>query len=107
MSFFKIDLSNVSEGLSHQRSNFTQIIRYCYHNNYKLIKPIFKLNGKHNNNNTRKTDLSEYYNLDGITINGELFRLYNDNDNFKKETINYVPKMKYGLVKYDPAFSNL
>ena len=90
MQYFKIDLSNISAGLSHQISNFNTIICYCYHNNYKLIKPIFTLTGKHNNNNTLKTDLSKYYDLDRITINGELFRLYNDD--FKKETIYYKAK---------------
>lgn len=105
MSFFKIDLSSIAAGLTHQKGNLVVIIRYCYHNNLKLIKPIFTLCGQHNNNNTLKTDLSEYFDLDGITINGKQFRLYNDD--FKKETINYVPKIKYGIVSYDPAFSNL
>lgn len=103
MHFFKIDLAKLSAGLSHQLSNFNAIILYCYHNNYKLIKPIFTLTGRHNNNNTLKTDLSEYFDLDGITINGELFRLYNDD--FKKETINY--KAKHSLVRLDHGFANL
>lgn len=97
-------MSNVSAGLTHQQANFTQIIRYCYHNNYKLIKPIFTLTGNHNNNNTLKTDLSEYYNLDGITVNDELFRLYDDD--FEKETINYVPKIESDGLLPTP-FSNL
>lgn len=107
MSFFKINLSSYAAGLIHQKSNLDVIILYCYHNNLKLIKPIFKLDGIHNNNNVLETDLSEYFDLEGITINGEQFRLYNDDDDFKKETINYIPKMKYGLVSENPAFSNL
>ena len=102
MQYFKIDLSNISAGLSHQISNFNTIICYCYHN-YKLIKPIFTLTGKHNNNNTLKTDSSKYYDLDRITINGELFRLFNDD--FKKETIYY--KAKHHLVRLDSGFGNL
>ena len=105
MSFFKIDLSSIAAGLTHQKVNLSTIIRYCYHNNLKLIKPIFTLDGIHNNNNTLKTDLSEYFDLDGITINDELFRLYNDD--FKKEIINYKSTMKHGLVDTDPNFSNL
>jgi hypothetical protein len=108
MPFFKIDLSSISAGLTHQKSNLHTIIRYCYHNNLKLIKPIFKLHGIHNNNNALETDLSKYFDLDRITINGKKFKLYNDNDNFKKETINYGhPKINGGLVVGDPAFSNL
>jgi len=105
MTFFKIDLSMGAWGLSHQKSNFTAIILYCHHNNLKLIKPIFKLTGKHNNNKTLKTDLSNYFDLDGITIDDQQFKLYDDDLN--NETINYIPKLKYGLVRGDPAFSNL
>lgn len=105
MPFFKIDMSGVEAGLTHQLSNLSAIIKYCYLNNLKLIKPMFILAGHHNNNNTLKTDLSEYFDLDEITVNGEQFRLYNDDCN--KETINYIPELKYGLVSHDPAFSNL
>jgi len=102
-NFFKIDLSICLAGLSHQKSNFISIIRYCYHNNFKLIKPIFTLSGKHNNDKLLKTDLSEYYDLNGITINGKKFRLYNDD--FKKDTTNY--KAKNSLVRLDRGFSDL
>lgn len=105
MKFFKIDLSICSSGLSHQKSNFATIIRYCYHNNLKLIKPIFKLSGKHNNNKELKTNLSKYYDLNNITVNGEQFKLYDDHDDLKKNTINY--RAKHRLVSKDPKFANL
>ena len=74
MDYFKIDLSTISAGLSHQTSNLSVIIKYCFINNLKLIKPIFKLHGHHNNNNSLITDLSKYYDLNGITVNGNLFK---------------------------------
>lgn len=103
--YFKIDLSICSAGLSHQKSNFSSIIRYCYHNNLKLIKPIFTLTGKHNNNKILKTDLSKYYDLDRITINDKQFKLYNYDINNDKYTIKH--KATNGLVRLDPKFSNL
>lgn len=103
--YFIIDLSICCAGLSHQMSNFMSIIRYCYHNKLKLIKPIFILTGKHNNNITLKTDLSKYYDLDRITINGEQFKLYNNDINNYKNTIKY--KAKNDLVRLDNGFSNL
>jgi len=105
MIYFKIDLSTISAGLTHQQGNFTAIIRYCYHNNLKLIKPIFTLSGNHNNNNTLKTDLSKYFDLDGITVNGEPFKLYNDIDN-----IDYTIKKKsykHEILTSDCIFQNL
>ena len=53
------------------------------------------LEGKHNNNNQLITDLSEYYDLNGITVNGELFKLY---DNDVKYT--YTIKKKITRVDY-------
>jgi hypothetical protein len=103
--YFKIDLSKCFAGLTHQKSNLNTILLYCYHNNLKLIKPIFNLTGKHNNNKTLKTDLSKYYDLDGITINGEKFRLYDYDINNDKNTIKY--KAKNYLVRFDSGFSNL
>ena len=36
MKFFKIDLSAIRCGLTHQLGNYKTLIRYCYHNNLKL-----------------------------------------------------------------------
>ena len=90
MKYFKIDLSNMVAGLTDQKSKFIHILKYSYHNNLKLIKPIFILEKIHNNNNKIVTDLSKYFDLDKITINDKQFILYDDNINFKKETINYT-----------------
>lgn len=92
MSYFKIDLSPINAGLSHQTSNFKVLIKYCFLNNLNLIKPKFKLIGSHNNNKELNSDLSKYYDLNNITVNDKPFRLYDDNDN-----IEYTMKKKtYG-----------
>jgi len=105
MEYFKIDLSTINAGLSHQRSNLCTIIKYCFINNLKLIKPIFILHGKHNNNNELSVDLSKYYDLNGITVNGNLFKLYDDD---VKYTYTIKKKSyKYGLIDMDPRFKNL
>ena len=104
MEYFKIDLSTITAGLSHQRANLKVIIKYCFTNNLNLIKPIFLLEGKHNNNNQLITDLSEYYDLNGITVNGKLFKLYDD----VKYTYTIKKKnYKGGLLRLDPIFKNL
>ena len=101
--FFKIDLSTIYAGLSHQTSNFKSIIAFCYYNNLKLIKPKFNLIKKHNNNKgIQGTDLSKYYNLDNITFNGKLFKLYDDNNDIEYT----IKKNKYknGVLKFDKLF---
>lgn len=104
--YFYIDLSIVSAGISHQISNFRSILNYCYMNNYKLIKPIYKLNGKHNNNKEIKTDLTKYYNFDNIYVDGKKFKFY-DND-LKKYNNKDVKKYKAKVIqlKRDPLFKN-
>ena len=104
MAYFKIDLSTINAGLTHQTANLRTIINYCFINNLKLIKPIFTLSGDHNNNNELKTDLSKYYDLNGITVNGHLFKLYDD--------INYTYTItkntyKHGLLYNNSTFQNL
>ena len=104
MSYFKIDLSSTSAGLTHQQVNLKTIINYCFTNNLKLVKPNFILSGSHNNNMTLKTDLSMYYDLDSITVDGNLFKLYDDFDcEYTIEKKSY----KYGLLTNDPRFQNL
>ena len=105
MSYCKIDLSSINAGLSHQRSNLRTIIRYCFVNNLKLIKPIFKLHGKHNDNNELTSDLSEYYDLDGITVDGKPFKLHDD-DNYSY-TINKREYSHGGSLRFVEPFKNL
>ena len=50
----KIDLGSINAGITHQLGNFRAIIQYCYLNNKKLIKPIFKLHKSHNPNINKK-----------------------------------------------------
>ena len=97
MSHFKIDLTSIKAGLSHQITNFKIIITYCFMNNLKLVKPIFTLTGNHNNNNELKSDLSKYYDLDNITIDGNLFKLYDDDVKYSytiKKKKSYKHKFK-------------
>jgi len=104
MSYFKIDLSTINAGLTHQTGNLRTIINYCFTNNLKLIKPNFILYGLHNNNTTLKTDLSMYYDLNSITVDGKLFKLYDDFDymyTIKNESY------KDGLISNNPTFQNL
>jgi hypothetical protein len=107
MKFFHTDLSACNAGLSHQMSNFNTLIRYCYHNNLKLIKPIFTLTGVHNNNKTLKSDLSKYYNLDDLTIDDKPFTLYDYDNNIhnNENTIKY--KAKNSLIRMDKGFADL
>jgi len=107
MDYFKIDLRSINAGLHHQIDNFMTIIKYCYLNNKKLIKPIFKLDKKHNLNIKRniKTDFSEYINIDTIKVDNKPFKLYDDNDE-----IDFTVKRKkyiFGLIKQDELFVNM
>lgn len=81
MNYFKINLSTIYAGLTHQRGNFIKIIKYCYCNDLKLVKPIFTLTGYHNHGHKLETDLSEYFDLENITVDGNPFKLYDDSDN--------------------------
>ena len=104
MTHFKIDLTSIKAGLSHQISNFKIIITYCFMNNLKLVKPIFILTSNHNNNNELKSDLSKYYDLNNITVDGNLFKLYDDvNYSYTIKKKSY----KHHLVRNDPIFQNL
>lgn len=82
MDYFKIDLSSIKVGITHQLGNFRGIIQYCYLNNKKLIKPIFTLHKRHNPKLKKhiKTDLSEYININTIKVNNKPFKLYDDCD---------------------------
>ena len=79
--YFKINLSSIKCGLTHQLGNYKTLIRYCYHNNLKLIKPIFILSGKHNSGKDIASDFSKYYDLSNIKVNDKLFKVYDDVDN--------------------------
>ena len=107
MEYFKVELIHLPRGLLHCKDNYESLIRYCYYNKLNLIKPIFRLHGKHNNNKFITCDLSKYFDLDNITVNGEQFILYNDDDN-----IDYNIKFKKGVntcgyFPGDKRFSNL
>jgi hypothetical protein len=107
MEYFKVELIHLPRGLLHCKDNYESLIRYSYYNNLNLIKPLFKLHGKHNNNKFIICDLSKYFDLDNITVNDEKFLLYNDNDN-----IDYNIKFKKGVntcgyFPCDKRFSNL
>lgn len=101
--YLKIDLSTISAGLSHQKSNLVEIIKYCYDNNLKLIKPIFTLTGNHNKGKTLRCDLSKYYDLNSITVDGMKFKMYDDNP--ENEYTIKKKRYKYGLLRNDPIFS--
>ena len=77
-SFFKIDLCDIHVGISHHISNYKAIIKYCYENKLKLIKPIFTLTGHHNNGKEIISDLSMYYDLDNILVNDDKFTVYDE-----------------------------
>ena len=77
-SFFKIDLRDIHVGISHNISNYKAIIKYCYENKLKLIKPLFTLTGHHNNGKDIISDLSIYYDLDNILVNDDTFTVYDE-----------------------------
>lgn len=79
-SFVKIDVNSLRAGISHHESNYKSFIKYCYENNLKLIKPDFRLTGSHNNGNEIISDLSVYYDLDNITVNNEIFQVYDKSE---------------------------
>ena len=103
-NFFSIDLSCISAGLSHQTANLKILIYYCYINNLKLIKPIFRLTGKHNNNHNLCTDLSEYYDLNNILVDNKPYILY-DKEYFDEFTIK-KKRYRWGLLRTDKMFIN-
>lgn len=100
-----IDLSAISAGLSHQKSNLFHLIRYCFSQNIKLIKPIFRLCGSHNKGKEIQSDLSKYYDLDKVAVNSHPFPLY---DPIKFTYGHKIPKREYnrGLLKTDELFNN-
>ena len=104
--FFSIDLSSIENaGLSHQTSNLKVLIMYSHMNNLKLIKPTFTLTGMHNNNNKIYSDLSEYYDLNNISLYNKPYMLY-DKEYFNGFTIE-KKQYKYGLLIMDKVFSNV
>jgi hypothetical protein len=106
--YIKIYLDSISAGLSHQKSNLSRLIRYCFDNNLKLIKPIFNLSGIHNNGISLRSDLSEYFDLDNIKVNGKQFVLFDDDKN-NSTTTNVIENRYYehGLLRNDDIFSNV
>ena len=105
MVFFFADISSINEGLSHQMSNLKTLIKFCYKYDLKLIKPVFKLTKNHNNNIQIETDMSKYYDLNSITVNGEKFKLYDNTDYTYNSSIKYKPN--HTLIHLDEKFSNL
>ena len=101
-TYFKIDTTSIKAGISHQaESNLMSIIKYCVCKKYKLIKPIFILDGKHNNGKDIKTNFSEYYDIDNITVNSEKFKMYEEKDIPANSNIIFVEKKSYknGLIR--------
>ena len=105
LKYFKINLSSIRCGLTHHITNYKTLIRYCYHNNLKLIKPKFILLGKHNNGKDVISNLSKYYDLDNIKVNDTIFNLYNDRDNLNYTVKNKV--YKNGIIINNAYFKPL
>jgi len=102
--FFSIDLTSINAGLSHQISNLKILISYCYINNLKLIKPMFRLSGIHNNKCELYTDLSEYLDLNNILLDNKPYVLY---EKTEVECFTICKKQyKYGLLRQDDLFKN-
>ena len=78
--FIDIDTRSICVGISHHMSNYAAMIKYCYENKLKLIKPVFRLTGSHNNGKEIISDLSIYYDLDNILINNEKFTIYSESN---------------------------
>jgi hypothetical protein len=105
-SFLKLDLTNnVSAGISHHISNYNTIIKYCYENKLKLIKPIFNLSSTHNNGKEINSDLSIYYDLDNISINNEKFKLYDESSLINKDII--IVKFSTPLLRVINPFNTI
>ena len=95
MNYLKIDLSGIKAGLLHQTSNLRTLIKYCFLNNKRLIKPTFILIGIHNNKVEIVSDLSKYYDLESIKVNGIPYKIYDDN-NLEYNCV--IPKYRGGLL---------
>tara|TARA_Y100000816_G_scaffold291922_1_gene284984 strand:- start:2982 stop:3731 length:750 start_codon:yes stop_codon:yes gene_type:complete len=107
MEYFKVEMIHLPRGLLHCKDNYESLIKYCYKNKLNLIKPIFRLEGKHNNKKFIACDLSKYFDLENITVNDEIFVLHDDDDN-----IDYTIKFKKGrntcgYFPNDKKFCNL
>lgn len=101
-SFFKIDLCDIHVGISHHISNYKAIIKYCYENKLKLIKPIFTLTGHHNNGKEIISDLSMYYDLDNILVNDDKFTVYDE------LTVNIITRKYFGgLLRMIAPFNTI
>jgi hypothetical protein len=100
--YFSIDLNTISAGLIHQQLNLVTLIKYCYKNNYKLIRPTFILTGIHNNNKEIRCDLSNYYDLDNIFVNNVKYHLYKNQE--KIDCFINKKEYKNGLLCNDNMF---
>lgn len=102
---FKINLDSIHSGLDHQKTNLMVLIRYCYKNNLCLVKPTFNLKKDHNNGIPLRSNLSEYFDLDNITVNGKIFKLIDDNEKIKFDV--GFKKYDSNLLRKDLFFSEL
>ena len=99
----KVELTDICVGISHHISNYHAIVKYCYENNLKLIKPLFKLTATHNNDKLIISDLSMYYDLDNITVNNNIFKVY-DQEGENNITI-IIPLSE--LLRRSPPFNTI
>jgi len=97
-----VEMRNICVGISHHMSNYYAMIKYCYENKLKLIKPVFKLSGSHNNGKEIISDLSIYYDLDNILVNNEKFTIYSESNIASKKVFT-----QGSLLRLMPPFNSI
>src|SRR2546421_8462992 len=60
-------------GLGHQLYNLLCLLNYSYNRKQVLILPLFRLAARHNHGRELQSNLSDYYDYDGLTINLEKY----------------------------------
>lgn len=68
MKYLKVDMGEIEGGLSHQIFNLFTLLKYCYINDYILIVPMLKLDGRHNNGKEIYSNLSEYIDYSSLKL---------------------------------------
>jgi len=105
-NYLKIDCSTINAGITHQINNLKTLIKYSVKHDKKLIKPLFKLTGLHNNGYEITSNLEEYFDFDNIIVDGGRipFKLYDD----IKDLPCTISRKGYksGLLKNDIMFDD-
>lgn len=109
MKYLEIDISYIKgAGLTHQLSNLSCLLSYCYEKEYILIIPDFTLTGLHNNSRKIISNLSKYIDYSTIKINNIPYRVLLNKENVNHNDIISIKDIRSGkgLLRSLDLFKN-